>query len=456
MALPSLSRGVQAGLDALKGLARPVRTGGGMGDWGRAGWGFLPGAQLDYRREAGQLWRNGLVLTCLNWYAVHWTEAPAVVYRLVGDQEEIAAGHEALKLLREPSPDYDRTILWCGVLASLFLDGNAYLYRIRTRGNRLAGFQYVPHFRMAPAGAADGPLISHYVYQVDGRRETIPAEEIVHLRWPMPDPENERRGLSPLSAELRAICTDNEIQTFHAALLRGMGVPGAILSPKDPLVTLEPAQAEAIKSLWREKFTGDRRGEPFVNSIGLDVQQPGFSPRDMELGTLQGLIAPRITAAFGLDPMVLGLPSASKTYSNYGEALEAATERLIALQRVIDDQFTAQVMREFPGAQAGDRFGRDYRNVRALQPDAEKLFRRLTVAVGGPWLTPDEARHDAGFEDLPGGAGAQLYPARNAAGTPRDGDRDGTIQEGQPGVPADDEKARLPRWRRARPAARPW
>ena len=71
------------------------------------------------------------------------------------------------------------------------------------------------------------------MYRVNGKTYVLSKDDIIHYRDGI-DPENDRFGLSGLSAVLREVFTDNEAATYSAAILRNMGVPSIIVTPKNP------------------------------------------------------------------------------------------------------------------------------------------------------------------------------------------------------------------------------
>ena len=378
----------------------------GWGNWLGGWFGTTPGTRYDYAKECGSLFHNGVVLAAVNWFALTWSEAPLVVYRpRRNDKPEMLTDHPALELLKRPNPHYDDTVLWGGSLLSLLTAGNGYWVKEFNGGRRVVELNYVPDWQIAPYWPKDGSeFISGYAYRVDGQTIELSRDRVVQLRWPVPDPFNTRKGLSPLAAELKAIALDNEISNYTATMLRNMGIPGVILAPKDNDTEITPEQAERIKEIYVERFTGDNRGAPFVPSLPIDVHSPGYSPEQMSLGTLVDQPVPRICAALRIDPMVLGYSSPSKTYSNMKEAIEAAYERtLIPLHSCIDSQMTEQVMPDVVGARIGDYFGRDYTAVRALQEDADAQYKRLSAAAGGAFITTNEAREQLGLLPIEGG-----------------------------------------------------
>ena len=93
--------------------------------------------------------------------------------------------------------------------------------------------------------------MTHYTYTVDGQEIDLAPSKVVHFRFGM-DPENERKGRSPLAAALREIFTDDEAANYTASLLRNMGVPGIIVSPDVNGDQINEAEAEETKGLSQD------------------------------------------------------------------------------------------------------------------------------------------------------------------------------------------------------------
>lgn len=428
--LPLRSR-VSAALKAFRFPGQRSSSYGGGGGWPGwlGGWfGLQAGSRYDWAKEVGPVYMNGIVLAAINRFALLWNEAPLVVYRpRRGDKPEMLKAHPALDLLAKPNDDYDDTVLWGSSILSLLTAGNGYWIKEYAGAGNVARLQYVPDQFIEPYWTSNTEYITGYKYWVDGRPEPIPRDRVVHLRWMVANPANFRKGLAPLAAELRSIAIDNEVSNYTASILRNMGIPGVIICPKDENTEVTPAQAEEIKKLYVERFTGDTRGAPFVPSLRVDVHSPGYSPEQMALDKIVDQPVPRICAALHIDPMVLGYSSPSKTFSNYREAMEAAYEQaLVPLHSAINSQMTEQIMPWVVGAREGDYFGRDYSEVRALAEDVNEQYKRLSEAVKSGWLTPNDCRLQAGLEKIEGGD--ELHKPMGGMGG-------GFGQEGQGGVP---------------------
>lgn len=437
----SVRRQIQAGLKAA-GFRLPG-SGYGYGPdlygwFGRT----LPGTQFDFRSEAGALWENGAFAACLRWLQDTWTEAPMCVRTRDANNRWVTdPTHAAEAWFNEPSPYYDASVLWYGTLLSLKADGNAYWYKVRSRAGRMVGVIYLPHFLVTPRWTAGGStFIETYEYRPDGTPIQLDPANVVHLRIGM-DPFQMRRGLKLMDAVLREVCTENEIATFHAAVLRNGGFPGAVVSPEgahngQPAM-LTKQQRDEFREQWKERFSKDGAGEVFVQSIPVKVQVPGWKPSEMMMDKIRGLNSSYICAAFGLDPMVVGLPSETKTFANYEEARQGAYDNLVLpLHRVIGRQLDRQVLPELVGSNpVNQRIGWDYQDVRELREDRAKIYPVLSQAVGGrPWLTVNEARSIVDFKPL---AGADELEAQEAPGVEGARGRGGEGEKGPRGALAE-------------------
>ena len=412
-------------------------TGYGWNDpWG--GWqNFLPGAQADYRREAGILWDNSAVLACIKWAGRVFPEADIQIEKRGGDGEwQPQPNHPLLPVLENPNPHYDDSVLWNGALLSDIVDGNTYFYLKYNRIGVPVEMYYVPHFQVSPRWNPDGDsYIDYFEYRPPGQglfQELDPANVLV-IRNGV-DPLNTRRGLSPMGAALREICTDNEASGAAAAMLKNRGVPGIIISPKEPADMAED-QRSKLQKLGQEKFTGDRRGEPWVTTLPIDVKEMGFNPAEMAFDATRMMPESRVTALTGIPAIILGFASglARSTFANFEEAREAAAE---AFQIPTYRRFAKQMTHHFRavGVLAQDeRVNFDVTQIRALQEDEDALHERMVKASGGPVLTPNEAR--AKIKRPPIEGGDDLRKARDPNDNEPDGDEPPATGKGIPKRP---------------------
>ncbi len=388
-------------------LNRPVHSGmGGMGGWGN--FGFSRGG-YDYKAEAGPLYESSIPLACLKWEQRASIEAEVCAQKRneSGDWENDNRA-PILDLLFNPNPHFDIHQLLDALRFDYHLAGNSYLYKARSGSGKVVQLWWIPSGMIEPRWEETGTeFISCYEYSVNGRIYAIPVADIIHFRNGIDPRSHGRKGLSDFAAVLREVCTDNESAVIAATLCRNMGIPGVIIAPKstqgiDTQLTKE--QRNQFKEMWQESFTGERRGEPFVQSIPVDITMPGFSPQQMLMDKMRAIPEMRITAAFGIPASVLGLMAGvenSKTKGGRGDEREQAYEScIIPTLYTLARTLTRQLMSEFDDVKTA-RIWFDLSDVRVLQQDEDALFKRMDSAWKNGWLKRSEVREKTGYESTP-------------------------------------------------------
>lgn len=367
--------------------------------------GLLPGTSRDWAAKVGDRWRSSATWCALNWIIQSFPEARLQVCTTGPERDRVIDHHPLTDLLAHPNPAYSANVLWTGTLISFLCDGNAYWLKIRSSGGQVEQLWYIPHFQIAPQWAQDGSAyIDRYAYTVNGVTSYPSVEDVVHFRYGI-NPRDIRRGISPWAQVDRWIATDNEQATYHAALLENMGVPGILISPApgtEPgsMQFDEEGDGERIKKRIGASTTGDRRFEPVVIPAPIHIDKLGFSPEEMALERLVDVPAAFVFAAIGLDPMVAGLPSESKTYANYHEAMRGGwTNCVLPTMAQLADAITTQLLPDID-ASPNTRVVFDTSDVTALQEDQDALVARLVKASGGPVMTPNEARLEMGLQPI--------------------------------------------------------
>lgn len=300
----------------------------------------LSGSNFDYASEAGPLYDNGVVLPAINWKAGAIGEATLRVRQFDASKQtwdyanERGAVADLLSAFRNPNDYYDGLTMWQGVQLSWDTRGNSYLYIRKGNSGRPVGFYWIPHFNIRPLADVDNAdgtkLVTRYEYTpFNGPMQYKRLDEILQFRHGI-DPRDPASGLSPLAAELRDICLDNEVSTWLASVVRNGATPGAIISPDASVGPTEYTlkQKNDLADLW-DTFTADKRGKAFFSPLPIDVTIPTWSPQQMELGALRDVPMVRIMAALGLDPMVLGFSSEKQTFANKEQAIDDAGKRTV-------------------------------------------------------------------------------------------------------------------------------
>ena len=156
--------------------------------------------------------------------------------------------------------------------------------------------------------------------------------------------------------------------------------------------TLTPEQFERLKQESRDAYSGQpNAGRPLLLEGGLKWQPLSLTPADMDFAELKAAAARDVALAFGVPPMLLGLPG-DNTYANYREANRALWRlTLLPLAAKILAGISQGLAPWFPDA----RLAVDLDRVPALSEDRERLWAQVSAA---DFLTSEEKRALLGLD----------------------------------------------------------
>lgn len=383
-----------------------------------AGYYGIPGAEFDYAKEAGNPWDNSIIAIALSWLWERFPQAePVIEQRRRGGTWEPITNHPAGKLLRQPNGQYDIDTLLNGFVLGDALSGNAYFFINRSKARMPAEIYCLPYFQCEPKWKLDsGNFIDHYEYQPMGRHARIYApEDVIHIKHGI-DPINSRLGFSRSARMLRQIATDNTIATAAAALMRNGGLLGLMVSPESVQDMIPDEQIEKLMTLGRQKIVGERRGEPWVQSIPTKIQQFGYSPKDMSFNETVQIPEERIAAAFGIPITVLQLHAGLQRTSenNVGEAKREAYEGgLCPRWDRLGKALTRQLLTQFGDDPERTRVRFDYSQIPALQEDVSERHKRARENWLAGGIDINEYRQEIGKPPINDGDG-QFHGATTA------------------------------------------
>lgn len=395
-----------------------------------------------FRRDIGDGLDSNVIMAPVNWITKNFTEAEPIVQKLTGERWTDDRDHNLSLLLDEPNDFYEGDLLWKSTLVSLLLDGNGYWRKVRNSQGQILQLWYLPHFLVEPRWPHDGSVfISHYEYRPFGIAQpiNIPVRDIVHYRFGALDPANPRKGLSPVKPLLREVFTDEEASNFSAQILRNMGVPGGIISPKDATLLPGDDEVERLKERMKTRFTGDQRGDWLVFGAPTDVKQFGFDPNALNLTALRDIAEERVCASLGVPAAVVGFGSglqSTKVGATMREMRQLAWHAcLIPMQNTIRRQATRQLIGDFQSQTRRFRVWFDRSHVSAFVEEETERARRAALLAEKGIVRVDRAQEMAGVEVDPT-QDVYLRPTNTVAVKP-----DGTVVGKAPenGRPENDE-----------------
>lgn len=368
--------------------------------WPRAGY---DGRYLEYGR-------NVVVFACVMARAKAVSQARLRVYRrrAGGDPVE-QPDHELRRLISRPNPQTSEARFH--LLTALYADVCGFAAIEVVRNGQRYGRRPVELWHLRPDWLKEvkrdnGP--SDWRYLVPGRPEVgMPGEDVVIVPG-LADLTGAAPGLSPLTVALRQIGIDNAATDFLKLFFDHGGMPRHALVTEQRIDN--KSDADLFKERWRQAYGGFENwiGVALLSS-GIDVKQIGMDLDAMAYPDLRRLTDAAICAAFGVPPVLIGLPIGleNSPWSNTGDLKRFFYEDTVShIWDQIDGAFTTTLLAEAANA---DRYEIEFDTARipALRDDRESAVRRASLLWTSGLGTINQAQAEIG-EDGFGPAGDVL------------------------------------------------
>jgi HK97 family phage portal protein len=359
---------------------------------GRASW-----CSRDYYALAREgVMKNAIAYRCVRMIAEGAASVPWLLYE--GAQE--LDGHPLQALLNAPNPQEAGVALFERWYAFLQCAGTAYLEAVSLRGEVRELYVLRPD-RIKPVPDASG-WPQAYDYTLNGRTVRLQRDAsgfLPVMRAMLFHPLDDNHGFSPIEAAAMAIELHNAGADWTKSLLDNAARPSGALMYKGPDGGgLTDDQLARLKSELENAYQGAANaGRPMVLEGGLAWQSMSYSPADLDFSGMRSAAAREIALAFGVPPMLLGIPG-DNTYSNYREA-NLAFWRATILPLV---SRTAQGLTRWltPRFGEGLRIGYNADAVDALAIDREATWDKVN---GAAFLSLNEKREATGYSPVAGG-----------------------------------------------------
>jgi len=277
----------------------------------------------------------------------------------------------------------------------LLLHGNAYVQIGHDAQGRPADLYALRPERVSVEADARGWPMA-YAYRVRDGVTRLPSEDaagrtaVIHLKCV--HPLDDHYGLGCLSAAAGAVAIHNVASAWNKALLDNAARPsGALVHAPADGVPMSPDQFDRLRAELETLFSGSgNAGRPMLLEGGLSWQAMSLSPADMDFVGLKGAAAREIALAFGVPPMLVGLPG-DTAYANYKEANRALWRQTILpmLERILRG-----VSQGLEGWFPGVSLGVDMDGLSVLAEERGALWAQVAAA---DFLSDDEKRAMVGL-----------------------------------------------------------
>ncbi|MBX6426723.1 MAG: phage portal protein [Variibacter sp.] len=352
-------------------------------------------------RDYAALAREGYAKNAIVYRAVKLVaESAAALTFLLYEGDAERNRHPLLDLLARPNPRQDGPALFETVYTHLLLAGNAYLEAAMLGGAVRELYALRPD-RMRVVPGPDG-WPAAYEYTAGGRtvrfvQDAVPIPPVLHIA--LVHPLDDHYGLAPLEAAAVALDTHNAASKWNKALLDNAARPsGALIYAGPDGALLSDAQFERLKRELEASYQGSANaGRPLLLEGGLDWKAMSLTPRDMDFLEARNAAAREIALAFGVPPMLLGIPG-DNTYSNLQEANRSLwRQTILPLANRVCSALSHWLS---PAFGAALRITVDTDRVDALSADRAATWKRVNEAA---FLTVNEKREALGYGPIDDG-----------------------------------------------------
>jgi hypothetical protein len=196
--------------------------------------------------------------------------------------------------------------------------------------------------------------------QSQGDGFLVPAGEVVHFA-PIPDPQANFRGMSPLTPIIRDIQGDDGMSRYKIRYLQNDATPNIVIKYAQKLQT---ATIDSIRERMAARYAGpDNAGKTLILDQGADLTLAGNSLQQMDFSNVAAVGAERILAAANVPGVLVGLEPLRGAGRGYQESMQ----KLANLYARPQWRSACGALSQLLDIPAGNRLWFDVSDISALQ-----------------------------------------------------------------------------------------
>lgn len=352
-----------------------------------------------YAQTYEAIWRaQPHVRTCVSFLARNIAQLGLHTFRRVSDVErQRLTDHPIARLLSKPNPRTSRYRAIDALVHDLGIYDNAYWLKIRTT-DEPRGLLRIPPTMVEPVG---GSWVAPAKYRLKGSRghRDVDPESLIHFHGY--HPERLTGGSSPIEAIRQLLAEEFAAERYREQLWRnGARMSGYIKRPANTPWS-DPAR-DRFKAGWRAQYAGDgpQAGGTPVLEDGMEFVQASFSPEQAQYVETRKLTREEVAAMYHIPLPMVGILEHA-TFSNITEQHKQLYSDTLGPWLVsIAEDIALQLLPDFDDS---DGVYVEFNMAEKLRGSFEEQAKNLQTAVGGPWLTRNEARARQNLAPVPGG-----------------------------------------------------
>lgn len=382
------------------------------------------------------IWRTQPhVRTCVSFLARNIAQIGLHTYRRVSDVDrQRLVDHPLAQLLSRPNPQTGRYALIDATVNDLGIYDNAYWLKMRQgrATDSPRGLLRVPPTMIEPVGDS---WMAPEGYKLRGSRgeRVVSADQVVHFHGYHPTLLT--GGTSPIEAIRQLLAEEFSAERYREQLWRnGARMAGYIKRPHGS--PWSDGAKERFKASWQAQYAGEgpQAGGTPVLEDGMEFVQASFSPEQAQYVETRKLTREEVAAIYHIPLPMVGILDHA-TFSNIAEQHKQLYQDTLGPWLVMmAETIGVQLLPDFDDV---DGVYVEFNMAEKLRGSFEEQAAQLQTAVGGPYMTRNEARARLNLPQIDG-ADDLIVPLNVIEGgqaSPTDSAPDGAAQARLRAVP---------------------
>lgn len=340
-------------------------------------------------------------------------QLPLKVYLRKGETErERDRTSPAAKLLYRPNADQTAYEFWNAVMHEFLLMGVSTLWLLPDPDSQ-SGYQ----LRLIPKEwIMNTELKTNYAPESiritagTGGYIDIPRKEFVQFR--MYSPGNPGGYQSPISALKQTLREQIQADKFRTEIWRSSGRFNAYITRPANVQPWDDQTRKRFATAFREAWGqgGDNAGKMPLLEDGMEIKPYQFNAQQAQFAETKQLSREDVAAAYHVNPSLIW-HSTTQTYASSKDNARALyAECLGPILQMLQQRINVFLL-PMVGSDSDTYVEFDLNE--KLKGSFEERASILQSAVGGPWMTRDEARADNNLPPLPDGQGEMIITPLN-------------------------------------------
>jgi len=318
-------------------------------------------------------------------------EVGNIQLRLYNGDKEVQ-NHELLDLLNKVNPSMTKHELFSATQAFKDLDGNAFWFLVRDKGNVIREIYLLRPDRVEILVDKENPLnVKGYVYRINGQSITFEPNEIIHHKTfnPMGEHPFPHKGIGIVRAAQWAIETDNEARQWNFSFFKNSATPNGFLI-REGVTSITKEEHTRLKAEFNQTHQGAENAFKVALLAGpWKWQEASRSQKDMDFLEQRRFGRDEILSMFRVPKAVVGIvEDVNRANADASIYLFAARTVKPQMQQIVD------TLNEFLVREFGEGLRLEF--VSPVPDDRAQVVNEYALGLD-KWLTRNEIRAREGL-----------------------------------------------------------